>query len=382
MTRQAVGLILGSFLLAATAGAAERLQVVSAKAPLYSRAATDSYTLLSLEKGAQLELLDRIGDWYSVKVIASSVKGAVGVKGYISRSDVQTVSVGVEEPRPTPAPPPAPAPRPRVVPPPAPAPTPAAPPPVPVPAPVPTPRPVTPVPTPEPVPAAAPVSYERSRLVLLLSGGAFPTKLDFSETRTFTEFAEEGSLDVNYAYDTGFGGEAGLRYFFTEHVGAEALFSFLTRNGSAEFSGNFPHPLYLSRPRQASGTVNELSHKENTVHVNLVYGGGEGALGYAVSAGVSFFVKVEPGLIGQPQYSHSFPFDSITLTSVPVLSPSKSAVGFNAGGELEYRFSDRVGAAITARYSRATVTFDFDTANSVELEAGGLFVGLGIRVRF
>jgi len=232
------------------------------------------------------------------------------------------------------------------------------------------------------VPAAPALGAERSQLVLLLSGGAAPLKLDFSETRSFTEFAEQGSLDVDYAFDTGFGGEAGLRYFFTEHVAAEAVFSFLTRNGSAEFTGSFPHPLYLNRPRPATGTVSDLSHKETTVHVNAVYGGGEASLGYAVFAGVSFFVKVEPALIGQPQYSHAFPFDSVTVTSVPVLSPSKSAVGFNVGGELEYRFSDRAGAAISARYSRATVEFDVDGENRVKLDAGGLFVGVGIRVRF
>ena len=93
--------------------------------------------------------------------------------------------------------------------------------------------------------------------------------------------------------------------------------------------------------------------------------------------------RSSPSLIGQPQYTHAFPFDSITVTGVPVLSPpSESAFGFNGGAEIEYRFSEKAGAALAARYSQATVEFEVDAANSIELDAGGLFVSLGIRVRF
>jgi hypothetical protein len=41
-----------------------------------------------------------------------------------------------------------------------------------------------------------------------------------------------------------------------------------------------------------------------------------------------------------------------------------------------------VGAALALRYSRASVEFAVDETNSVELDAGGVFVALGIRVRF
>jgi opacity protein-like surface antigen len=223
---------------------------------------------------------------------------------------------------------------------------------------------------------------ERTRFVFLINAGVLPAKLEFSESRTFTEFAEEGSLDTDYSFDLGFGGEVGLRYFFTEHVGAEAVFSYSTRNGSADFTGEFPHPLFLGRPRVATGTVDDLKHEESAVHVNVVYGGASGKLGYALFGGASFFFQVKPSLVGQPEYTHSFPFDSITITEVPVLSESESQVGFNVGGELEYRFSEKVGAALAVRYSRASVEFAVDETNTVKLDAGGAFVALGLRVRF
>jgi opacity protein-like surface antigen len=366
---------LALLLSAVSVRAAERLRVTSAPAALYSRAASDSFHLLDLEKGAELEVVEKTGGWYSVRVVSSSVKGAVGVKGFVNQADVQVVDG--EAPVPPPAPPVTPAPRP-------PAAAPAAPPPSPVePQPVvETPRAAPPARPFEPAPAAAPVAPERTRFVFLLNAGVLPAKLEFSESRTFTEFAEQGTLDVSNSYDLGFGGEGGLRYLFTEHVGAEAVFSYTRRNGSAEYTGRFPHPLYLDRPRVVTGTVEDLTHKETTVHVDVVYSGASGHVGYALFGGLSYFIQVKPSLIGQPQYTHAFPYDEITITNVPILDESESKAGFNVGGELEYRFSEKVGGAVAVRYSRASVEFKVDDANSVKLDAGGFFVGLGLRVRF
>lgn len=377
----------GLVLFAAPAPAAERLRVTAAKATLYSRPTVDSFALLRLEKGAELELLERAGDWHLAKVLTSTVKGAVGVKGYIARADVEAVAAREEAPAPPPpTPPPTPRPAaPRSVPPPTrpPEPTPVSPPTV-VPE---APRPVAPQPSPPPrapVPAASvvPPSPSRPRLVVLANGGAAPMTLDFDQTRTFTDFAESGSLSVKYAYDRGYGGELGLRYFVWQGLGIEAVGSFLRRSGSADYTGSFPHPLYLNRPRSATGTVDGLSHKEAVGYLNLVYGGERGAVAYAVAGGVAYFFKVEPNLLGVPHYSHVYPYDTITVTEVPVATPSDKAVGFDVGGEVEYRFSERVGAALSVRYSRATIDIALEDANEVTLDAGGLFVGLGLRVRF
>ncbi len=383
--RSAVGIlaVLALVLSAAGGEAAERLRVTSAKAPLYSRAASDSFHLLDLEKGAELEAVEKTGDWYSVRVVSSTVKGANGVKGFISQADVQVVATETAAPpAPAPvAPRPTPTPRP-AAPPPPPAPRPVEPPPVVETAPVTPPRPVTPPPPVAPTPAVAAGVPERTRFVFSLNAGVLPAKLEFSESRTFTEFAEQGTLDVANSYDLGYGGEAGLRYLFTDHVGAEAVFSYTRRSGSAEYTGHFPHPLYLDRPRVVSGTVEDLTHKEATIHADLVYAGTSDKVGYALFGGLSYFVQVKPSLIGLPQYTQSYPYDDITVTNVPILSPSESKAGFNVGGELEYRFSERVGGALAVRYSRASVEFKIDDANTTKIDAGGFFVALGLRVRF
>jgi hypothetical protein len=221
-----------------------------------------------------------------------------------------------------------------------------------------------------------------TRLVVLVNGGIAPSSLDLDQTRTFTEFAEAGRLDVKYKYEHGYGGEFGLRYFVLRELGIEVAGSFLKRSGSADYAGQFPHPLYLNRPRSAAGTQDGLSYKEAAGYLNFVYGGSSGRLAYAIFGGVAYFFKVEPDLLGVPVYTQAYPYDTITVTSVPVTRPSEQKVGFDVGGEAEYRFAERVGAALGVRYSRATVTFDLGDANTVKLDAGGLFVSLGLRFRF
>src|SRR5262249_33814306 len=146
-------------------------------------------------------------------------------------------------------------------------------------APAPTPRPSAPPPS-APVPAATvvPTTPPPTRLVVLVNGGIAPSSLDFDQTRTFTEFAEAGRLDVKYKYEHGYGGEIGLRYFVLRELGIEVAGSFLKRSGSADYAGQFPHPLYLNRPRSAAGTQDGLSYKEAAGYLNFVYGGSSARL--------------------------------------------------------------------------------------------------------
>ena len=378
-----------ALLIAASASAEDRLRVTAAKATLFSRPAADSFALLSLEKGAELVVLDRAGDWYSARVVASTVKGAVGVKGYVARADVEPFTAR-EEAAPPPAPPAASAPAPRPTPKATPAPTeptpveraPVEPEPARPVAPTPTPRPAPP--RQEPVPAAkvVPSSPPPTRVAIFLNGAFAPSSLNIDQTLSFTEFAETGSVDVKYAYAHGWGGELGLRYFFLRELGVEVGGSFLKRSGSADYSGKFPHPLYLNRPRTAAGTQDSLSYQETAGYFNLVYGGATGKLGYAIFGGVAYFFKIEPDLLGVPVYTQTYPYDTITVTSVPTTRPSEKKVGFDVGGELEYRFTENAGAAVGVRYSKATADFALPDANTLSIDAGGLYVTVGLRFRF
>lgn len=220
------------------------------------------------------------------------------------------------------------------------------------------------------------------RFTLVLLGAITPGSLDTSVSRSFEEFTETGSLQADHSFDSGIGGEIGLQYLLKKSLGLAASFSFLSRDGSATYEAEFPHPLLLDTPREASGTIDGLSYKETAIHVDVVYTETKGAFTYALFAGPTFFLSVEADALKVPQYSHTYPYDTVTVTSVPVESPSGSAFGFNLGGELGYRLAKQVDAGLRVRFSRATTDLDLAGGGSVEVSAGGFAIGVGVRIRF
>jgi opacity protein-like surface antigen len=222
----------------------------------------------------------------------------------------------------------------------------------------------------------------RERFMLTIFGLSSPTRPDFSETRQFEQFAETGTLEASYEHDPGFGGEVGLQYLFTRNVGAAVAVGFLKRIASADFTARFPHPLFLNRHREATGVVDPLSQKETVAHVDLVYANTGGKLGYGLFAGPTFFFNVDVDVMDVPQYRQAYPFDDVDVTSTPAVGFSSSAVGFNLGGDLGYEVARRFDVGLRVRYSKATVDLDVTDTQTVEVEAGGLHVELGIRLRF
>jgi hypothetical protein len=350
-----VTLVLALGLALAATAHAERLRVTATRANVRSKAAMTAAVVATLDRGTELEAVEKVGAWYRVRVPAT------GAVGFVSDSVVEVVPepppaaqaapprppLSVEPPRPTP-------PTPVVV----------APPP----------------PPPAKSPAVVPGTAAR-RFTLVLNGLFLPTKLTFSETRSFTEFAESGEVATDYSAKAGPGGEVGLRYLFTERLGVLASVTLASRSGAADFSARLPHPLYLGRHRQADGSADGLSYSESTGHLDLVVAGDRGSIGYSLFAGASFF-QVKADLLESVGYSHAYPFDSVTVGSLPTSSSSASAVGFNVGGDLVYRLNERFGVAIQARFSRAKVELAPDAENAFTVDAGGVQVAGGIRVRY
>jgi opacity protein-like surface antigen len=235
-----------------------------------------------------------------------------------------------------------------------------------------------------PAKPAAPTSpgTSRQRFTLTVFGFASPSHPDFDETRSFEQFAETGTLRAGYSHSTGFGGEVGLQYLFGENLGAAVALGFLTRDTSADFTGRFPHPLFLNRHREATGVVDGLSHQETAAHVDLVFSKTDGKLTYGVFGGPSFFFNVDVDVMDVPLYRHSYPFDEVSVTGTPAVGFSSSPVGFNVGGDLGYQVGNRIDLGLRVRYSRAKVELDVTDTQSVEVDAGGLQVGLGVRIRF
>jgi hypothetical protein len=230
---------------------------------------------------------------------------------------------------------------------------------------------------------AAPAAHAQDRVRIILNGAYTPSLAGFSETRTFTQFVETATVTGDYEAGSAFVPDLGVQVQFWKKLGAYVAFTTADRDETGTFDASLPHPLYLSRPRSLSGDLTGYGLKENAFHVDLAYGQGQGKIDYAVFAGASFF-SVEADVIDSVNYDQSYPYDTVTLRSVPPHAVKESPVGFNVGGRLDYRFgqSRRFGVGTLVRFSRAKAELATTDTSKVEVDAGGFEAGLGVRIYF
>jgi opacity protein-like surface antigen len=226
-----------------------------------------------------------------------------------------------------------------------------------------------------------PTANERGRLRVSLDGGLVPGTRTFSGTRTFTEFAEQGTIEAQYKEDPGPGFEAGVAWRFGKHLGVAAAVSFDRRDEGGTFAAALPHPLYFGAPRRVTGDFGGGSQRETGVHLDLAFRGGSDRLQWSAFAGPSL-IAVKADLLQQVQYTQAYPFDTVTVTGTPLVTTRGSAVGFNVGGGLDWRVGRRVAIGTQVRFSRATVGLEPTADDHVDVDAGGVHLTVGLRFDF
>jgi len=79
-------------------------------------------------------------------------------------------------------------------------------------------------------------------------------------------------------------------------------------------------------------------------------------------------------------------FSGLALHQALVTSVQRSVVGYNVAADLTWPLASHFGIGTVTRYSRARVDFDpgseSGVSRAIELYAGGLHVGVGIRLLF
>jgi opacity protein-like surface antigen len=216
----------------------------------------------------------------------------------------------------------------------------------------------------------------------LFANGSFGVgSLDYSESRTFTQFVEQGRIAADYKNKGKLGGEIGLQYNVLPHLGLMAGYTLSNRDTTGTFTATVPHPFFFNQPRTAQGETSGYSYKENAVFVDLVGTGRSGNWEFDVFGGATFF-KIQPDVISEVQYTQTYPYDSITITGAPKSSLSANKTGFNVGAGLDYHAGAHFGFGLQGRFSRAKVTFTPTPGNNLEIEAGGFQAAAGLRLYF
>jgi opacity protein-like surface antigen len=215
-----------------------------------------------------------------------------------------------------------------------------------------------------------------------INGGYQASSTDFRDSVVITEFVEQGSVDSSYRVKSGpeLDISGGARVWRSLGIGVGV--TRFSKSGAATVAGKIPHPFFFNQARSVEGEAAGLKREELAVHIEAmaIVPGGE-RFSLAVFAGPSFF-NVKQAIVQRLQYAQQYPYDTATFSGVDTDTPSESTIGFNAGADVGYFFARNVGIGGVIRFTRASVDFTSSDGETLEVDAGGVQAGAGLRLRF
>lgn len=176
--------------------------------------------------------------------------------------------------------------------------------------------------------------------------------------------------------------DAGVGYRVAGNFALGAAVSYAASEGETAVSGRAPHPFFDNRGREFSGVAAGLRRQELGVHVQALY-----LVPVTESFTVTLFggptmISLQQDLVTDVRFRQEYPYETASYDSAIRGGQSGTGIGFNAGADLAYYFSDVAGVGVLARYSRATVDLASGAGGTVAVHAGGLQLGAGLRLKF
>ena len=158
-------------------------------------------------------------------------------------------------------------------------------------------------------------------------------------------------------------------------------FSRFSKDRETAVSAGIPHPFFFNRVRPIEG-IATTSRTEVAVHIQAHWlVPVNERVQVAVFGGPTFF-SVEQDLVREITFADEFPFETARFVSARAQQQSESAVGFYVGADVATFFTPNVGVGGLVRFSRATVDLSSADGSMLSVDAGGLQVGGGLRLRF
>lgn len=230
---------------------------------------------------------------------------------------------------------------------------------------------------------ARPAARPTERIFVSINGAYQVAGDDFAEDVTFTRYSETGRFSTDYDVKSGpaFNISAGGTVWRNLAIGVGV--SRYSKDTPVEFTASVPHPFFFSRPREVSAEIDNLKREELAVHVQArVMFQPSPRIQGMVFGGPSFF-KVKQGIVTDFEIVEAYPYDTATFSRAITTTVDESKVGFNVGADVGYFFTRQVGIGGIVQFSSATVEAPASSGTgTVEIKAGGLQVGGGLRLRF
>ena len=248
-------------------------------------------------------------------------------------------------------------------------------------------------------PAAAQTREWDGRGFITINGGAQLLAGEFTDDVVFTESGgvysarpvgllsaaaaqEAAGLSAVHtpAESTSFDAGAGVRV--AGNVALGLAVSYASGEGEAVVSARAPNPLFFGRDREFSGVAAGFARQEIGVHVQVLYLAPVTESFTVTLFGGPTMISLQQDLVADVRFRQAYPFEEASYEAAVAGGASGTGIGFNAGFDLAYYFSDVAGVGMLARYSRATVDLASAGGGTVGVPAGGLQVGGGLRIKF
>lgn len=203
--------------------------------------------------------------------------------------------------------------------------------------------------------------------------GAQTTQRTVTSSTSFSLYDETASVTTFQPIHNGpvFGGSIGYKMAPAFGIAA-GVTMFNARTADATVAASIPDLLIYNRPKSVTATATGLAHTQLGIHLQAVWF-------HSLSSKLELALSAGPSII---KVSHDVATASVTTGTQTVTtgtaSQSGNAFGFNAGGEANYRISQKVLFGIFGRYLAAKTNLD----TVQDLKVGGVQAGLGLRLRF
>jgi hypothetical protein len=223
--------------------------------------------------------------------------------------------------------------------------------------------------------AVADPAIAQERFRISVNAGQQVTAATVTENDTFQLYLEEGSFTFERAIPKGpfYDASVAVRVWRGLHVGAAV--SMFEDTGTGSVTARIPHPFFFNQQRSVTGEIADVTRREIGRHVSvgwaipvtesldlLAFGGPS-----SFSTDQVFVPSLTPSLDKEV-----YPFETLAFPGAVTEKRRQSIIGYNAGADVTWRFTDTIGAGFLLRY----------THGEKDYTVGGLHAGGGLRVRF
>ena len=216
-----------------------------------------------------------------------------------------------------------------------------------------------------------------------------PLNNDFSESLSFADTlrkSESVTFVAGYESTRGALFDVGAGIRLANRVGVGVTTSWFQHSGSGTFDLKVPNPLVANKPLDLTGTVSGLKRNELGIHIQALYAVALAKRARVLLAGGPSIFQTKQDLVRSIEFDTLPGFTSLKFDQALITEVKKTVVGFNVSADITWALASHLGVGTVTRYSRAKLTLDpgaeSAVSRAIEIHAGGLQIGGGIRLLF